>query len=521
MDTIKEFVYQDFSKLTPDNLESFKRQWAQEVGEMPKHSDVLAAYRQLLEEGKIKPDIALEKKLTTSKVRSQSGVVPMAVMTKPFKCPGKCIYCPLEAGLPKSYLPDEPAAQRALKYDFDPYKQVAARLGQLERTGHKTDKVELIVIGGTFSIYPEEYKREFFKAMFEALNGKKAESLQAAQRQNETAKRRCVGISVETRPDWVDDEQIRLYRELGVTKIQMGVQAFDEKILKKVRRGHGLAEVEEATRKLKDAGIKISYHFMPNLPGSNPQKDVEMAKIMYEDPRFKPDYLKIYPTQVIPGTTLYQWYRQGKFEAYDDQTLKQVLKEIKRVTPGWVRIDRLVRDISKQWIESGTYKSNMRQIIQKELGEQGESCQCIRCREIKLREYTDKPRLKIEEIETKGGKELFLSFERENKLYSILRLRLPEEEEKMIFDELEGAAIVRELHTYGTVVGLSKRQESKAQHKGLGQRLLQEAEKQAKKAGYGKIAVISAIGTHQYYRKWGYGLEGKYMIKGLGEKERL
>ncbi len=513
---IKEFLYQDFSKLKPDNLESFKRSWAEDLGKMPKHSDVYVAYRKLLEEGKIEPNIELEREMTTSKVRSQSGVAPMAVMTKAFVCPGECIYCPLEAGLPKSYLPDEPAAQRALKYDFDPYKQVESRLEQLEKTGHKTDKVELIVIGGTFGAYADDYKIEFFKGIYEALNGKRAESLEEAKKVNQTADRRAVGISVETRPDWVSDEEVRLYRRLGVTKIQLGVQAFDEKIQKIIKRGHGIEAVAQATRKLKNAGFKVSYHFMPNLPGSNPKKDVKMAKQMFEDKRFKPDYLKVYPTQVIAGTVLHRMHQQGEFEAYDDQTLKEVLKKIKAVTPEWVRIDRLVRDISKKWVKSGTHKSNMRQIIKDELKEEsGVGCRCIRCREIKLREYTDRPKMSILRLETSGGEELFMSFEKDDKLYSILRLRLPNADKKMLFDELEGAAIVREIHTYGTVLGLSERVKKRVQHRGLGQELLEEAEKQAKKAGYKRVAVISAIGTHQYYEKWGYRLEGEYMVKDL------
>lgn len=416
--------------------------------------------------------------------------------------------------MPKSYLSDEPAAARAKMLNFDPRLQIESRLTQLVETGHETDKIELIVIGGTFSNYPESYKREFFQAMIEAVNGYPSSSLEAAQLANETAARRIVGISIETRPDWLDKKEVRLLRELGVTKIQLGVQAFDEKILQRVKRGHNLAAVGEATRLLKDAGIKVCYHFMPNLPGSTPEKDLEMARIMYEDQRFMPDFLKIYPAQVIPGTEMYREWKKGEYQPYSDDLLKQVLKNIKRLTPRYVRIDRLVRDISKKWVAAGTKTTNMRAIIQQELKNEGFACQCIRCREVRNREENGNPALTDLTLNTYGGEEHLLTYEDHDKLFSLLRLRLPRDNNPL-FPELIKAAIIREVHTYGRAVPHDAKASPHTQHHGLGKKLISQAEAIAAKNGYAKIAVISSIGTRNYYRKLGYEREGYYLTKKL------
>lgn len=512
---LQKLVYQDFTKITAKNLAEFKRRWAKKLGKTPRNSLILVAYKALVKQGKLKRSIGFEQALRLKKVRSLSGVTPFAVMTKPYKCPGQCSYCPLVDGMPKSYFADEPAAQRGKTHDFDPALQVDDRLKQLRQTGHNLDKIELIVIGGTFSAYPDNYKRKFFKGMIDACNGEQSKNLVEGQKRNENAKRRIVGISVETRPDWITEREVRLLRELGVTKVQLGVQAFDEKILRRINRGHALKQVSEATRMLRNAGFKICYHFMPNLPGSSPEKDVEMAKVMYADRRFKPDFVKLYPVVVVPGTKLHEEWERGEYVPYDDEALKGVLKTIKMMTPSWVRIDRLVRDISKQWIKAGSVRTNMRQIIQKELEVSGRICKCIRCREVKQATFKESYRYRIREIDTLGGKELFLSFEDKKHLYSLLRLRLVNRKEKVLFDELKRAALIREIHTYGMALPLDEREEGKAQHRGLGKELLKKAEKIAKNAGYKKIAVISAIGTRSYYRKYGYELEGLYMTKVL------
>jgi elongator complex protein 3 len=436
-------------------------------------------------------------------------------MTKPYVCPGQCTFCPLELGMPKSYLSDEPAAARAKQMHFDPRLQIESRLTQLTETGHDTDKIELIVIGGTFGNYPAGYKREFFKAMIDTVNGFASASLEAAQIANETASRRIVGISVETRPDWIDETEVKLFRELGVTKVQVGVQAFDEAILQRIKRGHTLDRVGQATRLLKDAGIKVCYHFMPNLPGSNPELDVQMAHLMYEDPRFKPDFVKIYPAQVIPGTEMYREWERGEFVPYDDELLKETLKTIKKITPRFVRIDRLVRDISKKWVAAGTQATNMRQYIQEEMKAEGWQCQCIRCREVRGRlPFVETPELHDLEIPTFGGIEHLLTYEHDNKLFSLLRLRLPQFHPPL-FPELTGTAIIREVHTYGKTIPHDQKDVTKTQHRGLGKALVAEAEKLAKSAGFKKIAVISSIGTRDYYRHLGYAREGLYMTKML------
>jgi len=449
-------------------------------------------------------------------IRSQSGVTPFAVMTKPYPCPGQCTYCPLESGMPKSYLSDEPAAARAKILKFDPFTQVQARLTHLVNNGHSVSKIELIIIGGTFSSYPKSYRRVFVKSIFDAVNGVESSCLEEAQVTNETSERRVVGLSVETRPDWINAKEVRFLRELGVTKIQLGVQAFDEQILLNIKRGHTLGAVTYATRILKDAGLKICYHFMPNLPGSTPEHDLEMARLMYQDKRFKPDFVKIYPVSVIEGTTLYEQWKKNEFVVYDDATLKKVLTGIKRLTPSFVRIDRLVRDISCGWVSAGTHTTNMRQLIHQEMKKEGWSCSCIRCREARTRTIPAKLKLCNLIIPTHGGLEHLLTYEDKTHLYSLLRLRLPSFSQRPVFPELRECALVREVHTYGSTVPVGMKGETgKSQHFGLGKKLLNKAEILARKAGYPKIAVIAAIGTREYYRHLGYQRAGLYMLKSL------
>jgi len=517
MSNISDLLIANHTKLNAHTLYAFKKLCVDKLGKVPRDSDILAGYRQLISEGKILSDNELLKLLTTRAVRTLSGVTPFAVMTKPYVCPGLCTFCPLELGMPKSYLSDEPAAARAKQMNFDPRLQIESRLTQLTETGHNTDKIELIVIGGTFSNYPESYKRSFFKDMIDSINGVVSDTLETAQIFNETADRRIVGISIETRPDWLTEKEVMLLRELGVTKVQVGVQAFDETILARIKRGHTLDTVGEATRLLKDAGIKVCYHFMPNLPGSNPDLDRHMAHLMYEDPRFKPDFVKIYPAQVIAGTEMYREWERGEFTPYDDALLKDVLKDIKKITPPFVRIDRLVRDISKKWVAAGTKATNMRQYIQQEMKNEGWNCQCIRCREVKARDLSVNPELKDLVIETLGGTEHLLTFEADNKLFSLLRLRLPTTRTPL-FKELMGAAIIRELHTYGKTVEHEQKSSNDTQHQGLGKRLMSHAELVAQKAGYHKIAVISSIGTRNYYAKLSYKRDGLYMVKLLHAK---
>jgi elongator complex protein 3 len=513
MESLNKLIIEDFSSLTPDNILDFKMRWSKKIKQTPKNSLVRDAYIDACHILAQPVDQKVLTALKTRQVRSLSGVTPFAVMTKPFNCPGQCTFCPLELGMPKSYLSDEPAAQRAKMFNFDPVLQIKTRMDQLHITGHHTDKIELIVIGGTFSAYPEDYKRSFFKSMFDAVNGVESANLEEAQDYNESAANRIVGISIETRPDWIDEKEVKLLRELGVTKLQVGVQALDEEILKRVKRGHSMEAVADSTQLLRDAGFKICYHFMPNLPGSTPDKDIEMCKMMYEDPRFKPDFVKIYPCMVIPGTSLHREWLRGEYKPYEESDLKYALKEIARMTPRWVRVDRFIRDISKKWVSAGTLKTNLREEIERELQTEGNPCMCIRCREVKS-QTNENAKLVIFHQETQGGREYVLTFESGEKLLSLLRLRIPQTSAPL-FNELKGAAIIREVHTYGQTLQLSDRKDTASQHTGFGRQLVQKAEEIAKEHGFNKVAVISAVGTRGYYKKLGFSKEGLYMTKNI------
>ena len=519
-----------------DILSKFKRQWAKKHGFMAKNSQILTAYKKLVSQKKIKPKKSLEKLLRLKKIRSLSGIVPIAVLTKPYKCPGQCIYCPTQKGMPKSYLKDEPAVMRAKMANFDPYLQVKRRLDQLQITGHSTDKIELIVMGGTFSSLPKSYQIDFIKKCFDAANNSSnsrpgldssrqvwSKSLKQAQKINEKAKNRIIGLTLETRPDQITNDEIKLMRQLGATRVEIGVQSTDDHVLKKVKRGHNTATAVKATKMLKDAGFKVCYHMMPNLPGSSPKKDLMVFKTIFSDPRFKPDMLKIYPCVVVYQAKLYDWFKKGRFKPYSDKELIDLLIKIKKIVPFWVRINRLGRDIPISNIAAGNKLSNIRQVLQKKLKEKNIHCQCIRCREV--REKTLNPNyssqrlvrpwwtLLITNYSASGGQEYFLQFTSDpgagnperGRLYSLLRLRITSQKK----------AIIRELHTYGEALAIGKDYKNAPQHKGLGKKLLKKAEQIVKNKKIKKIYVIAGIGAREYYRKLGYKLENTYMVKTL------
>ena len=534
MTTLKDLLYQDIKadSLGPlTDWDKIKRRWAKTVKRVPKNSQILKAYQALVKTKRMRPNSRLEQSLRIRKVRTLSGVAPFAVMMRPVYCPGQCVYCPLEPGMPKSYLSDEPAAARAKKLKFDPKRQLRARLKQFQITGHQPEKLQIIVIGGTFSAYPDAYKRQFLKAIVDAANGKTAKTIAQAQKWNETARHRIVGMSVETRPDWITDEEITLLREYGVTKVQLGVQTLDENVNLLTKRGHNVAAVTRATQKLRDAGFKINYHLMPNLPGSTPKKDVTQARRLFADARFRPDTLKVYPCVVVPHSELYHWWQAGKFKPYDDETLLDVLVKIKQQVPRYCRIDRLVRDISRQWTAAGTLKTNMRQIVNEAVTMKNEKCQCIRCREIKNQPLRIKQlRLKTTAYQASGGKERFIEVvDDRDSLYGLSRLRFPGSEAKQrpFFPVLKNSALIRELQVFGQQLPLSHIStpgvESSrhagaghSQHRSLGKRLVAEAEKQARKAGYKKLSIISGVGVRPYYRRLGYRLQNTYMVKRIG-----
>lgn len=492
---------------TPEDLAMAKRKISKKFG-LPIISNVrlLKEYHIFCKKQRTKPDKILSSLLKKRQVRSLSGVAVVSVLTKHYPCPGKCLYCPTEKGMPKSYLSNEPAVMRAILNKFDPAKQVLNRIESLEMQGHPTDKIELIIIGGTWSYLPQKYQEDFITKCFSACNKSAGKNLEQEQKKNEKAKHRIIGITIETRPDYINEKEILHLRKLGVTRVELGVQSIYDDVLKYNLRGHTAQDIINATKLLKDAGFKICYHMMPNLPGSDLKRDEKMFKEIFSDPNFQPDLLKIYPCAVLKNAPLYKLWKEKKYQPYTEKQLIELLLKIKKQIPYYCRIQRLTRDIPSTSIVEGPAKiSNMRQVLAKLSKEQNWRCKCIRCREVG-ENYDPKEKLYLfrQDYESSGGKEIFLSYENKdrNRLYSLLRLRLPQ-------------GIIRELHTYGQLHPLKSATIS-PQHKGLGKQLIFKAEEIVKKeAKLNKISVISGVGVRNYYRKLGYKLENTYMTKKL------
>jgi len=500
------------------------------------HSNIqlLKAYHELLKDKRIKKTAWVERILRTRPVRSLSGVVNVSILTKPFSCPGHCLYCPEEKDIPKGYLSGEPAVERAKSLKYSPFLQTRIRIDSLEKQGHPTDKIDLRIIGGTWSYYPKNYQTKFIASSFAACNTasqktikRKIKSLEKEQKLNEKAKHRIIGISIETRPDFINEKEIKRMRTLGITKVEIGVQTTDDAVLKLNKRGHKVKETILATKMLKDAGFKVSYQVMPNLPGSSPKKDEKLFEDIFQNQNFKPDLLKIYPCALLKEAPLYKWYLKGKYKPYSEKVLISVVKKAKKITPRYVRIERIIRDIPAQRVIIGPAKiSNLREVIINQIKTEGWRCKCIRCREIR-NQYNPKEKLVLfrEDYKASDGIEIFLSFEdKERKsLYSLLRLRIPSSiveqsstlKNRYLPLELKNSSIIREVHTYGQLVSIKKRGGA-TQHRGLGKKLIQKAENISKKEfKLNKIAIISAIGTREYYKKIGYKLKGTYMTKFL------
>lgn len=454
-------------------------------------------------------------------IRTISGVTPLAVMLKPYPCPhGKCIYCPSQQGVPESYTAKSPVVLRAMECNWDAYKQVEARLKILKLMGHITNKIELIVMGGTFSSYPMQYQEDFIKGCFDGLNGFVASNLEEAHKFNETAWHRCVGLCLETRPDVCKKQDIDNFLRFGATRVEIGVQAPDDNIYKLTNRGHTLADVINATALLKDAAFKIGYHIMLGLPGSTPKKDVSMIKQIFSDERFQPDQIKLYPTFVIKGTPLEEMYKKGEYTPYTTEQIISILAKIKSIIPPHVRIMRIMRDIPAEYIVSQCKYSHLRDELKTYMKKAGINCRCIRCREIGHAEHQGREidikaiQLKIKEYMASGGKEVFLSFEDTTNdiLLSIARLRFPGS--AVFRREIDqDTALIRELHTFGREAKIGTVPSNSWQHKGFGRALMAEAEEIAKKNGYKKMIVISAVGTREYFRKLDYKNDGPYMGK--------
>lgn len=526
-----------------DDLAKLKRRFAREnrCG-LPTNNSILAHYRQMVKKGQIKASPALLRVLRIRNIRTLSGIASIGVHTKPLPCPGECIYCPSEKGMPKSYLSTQPAVMRAIAQKFDPYKMVSTRLRAYYENGHPTDKCELIVMGGTWSAHNPAYQVWFIKRCLEAFcdfnrrpafvpiairtlvdkqikdEGKLWPELKKVQKKNETAKARVVGLTLETRPDFVNENEVKRMRELGATRVEMGVQSIFDDILQKNKRRHLIDDTIRATKLFKDSGFKITYHLMPNLFGSTPKRDLEMFKTIFSKPDFQPDQIKIYPTIVSKHSQLYKLWRQKKYKPYSNATLKKLLKRIKLLCPARIRIARLFRDIPKQSIEAGMNITNIRQVIQAELKKEGKYCKCIRCREARGQKVDSKNIVLIKkEYTASQGKEIFLSFESKDRkiIYAFCRLRFPEKKNaKHYIPALQNAALIRELHTYGELVPIANKK-GHVQHQGFGKLLMTQAEKIAHENGFDKIAVISGIGVREYYRKLGYHLRDGYMTRDL------
>ncbi len=460
-------------------------------------------------------------------VRSLSGITVVAVMAKPAPCPGECIYCPRGENAPQSYTGFEPAALRARANDYNPYLQVKERLNQLKCTGHSIDKVELIIMGGTFPSLEESYQNGFVTSCLDGMSNfpyeqeKLSENAGEAQERNERARVRCVGITFETRPDFARAEHVNRMLDLGATRVEIGVQTLSNRVYRKVKRGHSVEDVVEATRILKDAGLKVGYHMMPGLFAS-PEEDIEMFRKLFSNQDFKPDNLKIYPTLVIKDTELYNLWKKGDFTPYSSEEAGDLIAGIKALLPKWVRTMRIQRDIPANLIEAGVRKGDIADIALKKLKDRGKSCKCIRCRDIGHMGYKygieslqENRRLMMESYYASGGEEKFISIEdiKEDALIAYLRLRFPSDRAER--SEVKDSAIVRELRVLGEALPLGKNSKRAEQHRGYGSELLSEAEKIASEEGFDRVLVISAIGTREYYSRLGYSRLGPYMAKSL------
>ncbi len=518
-----------------------------EAGENGYYSkiDLVHAYKQLTSTGELPFERHVMRRLQMKPVRTSSGVAPVTVLTKPAGCPGHCIFCPDAEGMPKSYLPDEPGARRAVQCDYDPYRQVMTRLATFKAMGHTADKVELLILGGTWGAYPKQYRQWFVQRCLRAMNDAAQETasqdssiagaeavdwptLLATQAENEHAVHRNVGLVVETRPDWVTPAEVAHMRRLGVTKVQLGVQSLDDSILALNRREHDVAAARRAVRLLRAGGFKLHLHWMPNLLGATPESDREDFVRLWSDPAFRPDELKIYPCSIIEGTALYGLWQAGKFRPYADDELIALVADCKVTIPPYCRVNRVFRDIPADDIVAGSKRSNLRQLVQKHLSQTGRRCSCIRCREIRDTRFDESSLVLIEHsYDTDTTRELFLSYETADAhLAGFLRLSLPHlgsdgsappevAEVWAAMPEIAGAAMIREVHVYGPALSIGSDSAGEAQHSGLGRQLIEEAKRRSRLAGFDRLAVISAIGTRRYYEAQDFERGDLYMVASL------
>ncbi|GFE55059.1 elongator complex ELP3 [Babesia ovis] len=484
----------------------------------------------------VRYDPKMQHLLRNKCVRSNSGVVVITVLTAPgnFSCSADCYYCPNEPGQPRSYLSTEPAVLRANQNDFDAARQFYDRAMTLYRNGHVIDKIEVLVLGGTWSGYPREYQERFCRDLYYAANifpspletARPRETIRAEQDMNVKASCRIIGLTLETRPDRITPAEIRILRNLGCTRVQLGIQHTNDDILNHVNRGHGIAEGVRALYLLKENCYKVDIHLMPDLPSSSPQMDLEMFEMVLGDETLQADQWKIYPCEVTPFSRIEQWHKEGRYVSYfdtDPDLLMNLLMRVKRAIHPWIRLNRVIRDIPNPSIIAGTNVTNMRQLLLSRMTKRGLMCRCIRCREMKKGSADLGARLMVRQYRSTGGDEYFLSYESEDesKIFGFLRLRLRDHvghnPRVSMFRCLEGCALIRELHVYGVVVvhGKSSKEATPYQHRGIGASLLLTAEILAAAKGFRKMAVIAGIGTREYYAKHGYEIEDTFMTKHL------
>ncbi|CAI5701082.1 unnamed protein product [Peronospora effusa] len=513
---------------------------------LPKKSQMKFVLGLLVQKGVVPSGLALEKLLIKKAQKSQSGVLVVTVLTSPypavggkkqrFSCQWNCYYCPNEPDQPRSYLHDEPSVLRANRNDFDPVLQFCDRCVTLAMNGHPVDKIELLVLGGTWASYPIEYQENFIRDLFYAANTfferekRERHSLDEEKLENETAAVKIIGITLETRPDCITPEELRRFRRYGCTRVQLGIQHTDDAVLKKINRGCTTADAIHALKLLRDCCYKTDIHLMPNLPGSDPEKDRAMFDYVLHSPDLQADQWKIYPCEITPWTVIKKWYDEGSYVPYADDKLMDLLMDVKAEVHPWIRLNRVVRDIPSQYILGGMDEPNLRQVICNKMIARGTPCKCIRCREVK----TDDAAIAsaeciVREYEANEGDEFFISFETpdRSKICGFARLRLSKTAGGGVFPELEGAALIRELHVYGQLVAaISKSKkhaistftnDGAAQHTGLGTQLMMKAEAIALAHGHKKMAVIAGVGVRNFYRRLGYEVEGEgeLMIKHL------
>jgi len=498
-----------------DVVKSIRRHPLPEGGYLAK-SVLVAAYHGQVNSGSMPADDDLLARLRMKPVRTLSGVTTVTVLTKPYPCPGKCIFCPTDVRMPKSYLPDEPGAARAFQNNFDPYAQVRSRLDSYQANGHPTDKIELLILGGTWSSYRHDYQEWFVQRSFDALNESDSASLLEAQQLNETALHRNVGLVIETRPDEITPKELAWLRYLGVTKVQMGAQSLDDRVLELNKRGHTAAQTLQATALLRAGGFKVVLHWMPNLLGATPESDREDFVRLWQGSC--PDEIKIYPCQLLENADLYAYWQRGEYHPYTTEQLVHLIADVKLSIPAYCRVNRVIRDIPSTHVVEGNRRTSLRQDALAELKARGLSCGCIRCREVRG-EKVDPASLMLNDLTYPAAyaEEHFLHYlTPEGRIAGYLRLSLPQVGAPDLgMSDLAGAALIREVHIYGQSLPVGGGQEGAAQHVGLGTRLLAEAEKIAQAHGFGRMAVIAAIGTRRYYQARAFECGELYLVKSL------